>query len=256
MYKSLKRNFPITYNEKTTYDIKDNVSRLSITEEESGCIINYTRDYSGDWEALYVPFAIDYDVVKEDFDLAEIYGVVQHDIDKDGTIDVTVLCVIGFKGMTMPNTPYLIRAKNKGNQTIVLDDATICPTEQVTFDCSSFSTIYEFTGTYKKMSQMELITNADRMYTVTDGVLQKINLFKGVGAMRWYMIATPRNSASLNLPNSIGIMYIEDVITGVEQIGQPTTDNGQQSIYNLAGQRLNKMQKGINIVGGKKVMVK
>ena len=37
-----------------------------------------------------------------------------------------------------------------------------------------------------------------------------------------------------------------------------TIDNGQQTtegvIYNVAGQRLNKMQKGINIVNGKKIL--
>ena len=39
-----------------------------------------------------------------------------------------------------------------------------------------------------------------------------------------------------------------------------TIDNGQQTtegaIYNLAGQRMSKVQKGINIVNGKKIMVK
>ena len=35
-----------------------------------------------------------------------------------------------------------------------------------------------------------------------------------------------------------------------------STLNIEQPIYNAAGQRLNKMQKGINIVGTKKVIVK
>ena len=43
--------------------------------------------------------------------------------------------------------------------------------------------------------------------------------------------------------------------TSIRQI-----DNGElrmdNSIYNLVGQRLNKMQRGVNIVGGKKIMVK
>jgi hypothetical protein len=43
----------------------------------------------------------------------------------------------------------------------------------------------------------------------------------------------------------IGTMAIEDE--------QPTTDN---EVYNLAGQRMNKTQKGVNIVGGKKVIIK
>ena len=33
-------------------------------------------------------------------------------------------------------------------------------------------------------------------------------------------------------------------------------ESGDLRIYNLAGQRLGKMQRGINIVGGKKVIVK
>ena len=43
---------------------------------------------------------------------------------------------------------------------------------------------------------------------------------------------------------------------GIEEV--KTTDNGPQTtaIYNLAGQRLNKPQKGINITNGRKVLVK
>ena len=49
-----------------------------------------------------------------------------------------------------------------------------------------------------------------------------------------------------------------DGSTGIGTIdnGQMRTENGQSAIYNLAGQRLQKMQRGINIVNGKKVLVK
>ena len=36
--------------------------------------------------------------------------------------------------------------------------------------------------------------------------------------------------------------------------GQWTTDDKAVDIYNLAGQKLSTMQKGINIVNGKKVL--
>jgi hypothetical protein len=35
-----------------------------------------------------------------------------------------------------------------------------------------------------------------------------------------------------------------------------TPANSEPVIYNLSGQRLNSLQKGINIVNGKKVLVK
>ena len=45
----------------------------------------------------------------------------------------------------------------------------------------------------------------------------------------------------------------DDDATSLSSISSP---EGKECIYNLAGQRVNKMQKGINIVNGKKVMVK
>ena len=45
----------------------------------------------------------------------------------------------------------------------------------------------------------------------------------------------------------------EDDATGIETIENAVEDG---AIYNMAGQRLNKMQKGINIVNGKKILKK
>lgn len=48
--------------------------------------------------------------------------------------------------------------------------------------------------------------------------------------------------------------FLEDDATAIEMVnGQSSMDNGQP-IYNLAGQRLSKMQKGINIMNGKKIL--
>jgi hypothetical protein len=51
-------------------------------------------------------------------------------------------------------------------------------------------------------------------------------------------------------------MYINGIETGIGQIDneQLTIDNAH--IYNIAGQRLTKAQKGVNIINGKKVLVR
>ena len=46
--------------------------------------------------------------------------------------------------------------------------------------------------------------------------------------------------------------YREPIADGIEGIGH----EANAPIYNVAGQRLQKMQRGINIVGGKKILVK
>ena len=61
-----------------------------------------------------------------------------------------------------------------------------------------------------------------------------------------------------NEEESIYYNLVDGIPVGINEIegdSQLTADGGQ-GIYNLAGQRLRKMQKGINIVGGKKILVK
>ena len=48
--------------------------------------------------------------------------------------------------------------------------------------------------------------------------------------------------------------FVDDTETAIEDISEGNIVEG--AIYNLAGQRVNKTQKGIYIVNGKKVMVK
>ena len=52
-------------------------------------------------------------------------------------------------------------------------------------------------------------------------------------------------------PGVKAFLFDEDGATGIANV-EKTVENG--AIYNIAGQRLNKMQKGINIVNGKKVL--
>ena len=47
---------------------------------------------------------------------------------------------------------------------------------------------------------------------------------------------------------------IDDDADGISNLNETVNENA--AIYNVAGQRLQKMQKGINIVGGKKVLIK
>ena len=49
-------------------------------------------------------------------------------------------------------------------------------------------------------------------------------------------------------------IYGSVVIDGIGSV--PAVSEEEDAIYNVAGQRLSKMQKGVNIVGGKKILVK
>ena len=87
-------------------------------------------------------------------------------------------------------------------------------------------------------------------------VLQKID-----GIVGFYQVAegdqpiVNTNCAYLTAPGSkVKAFYFnEEDATGISSIdnGQLTIDN---AIYDLAGQRINKLQKGINIINGKKIL--
>jgi len=63
----------------------------------------------------------------------------------------------------------------------------------------------------------------------------------GTKVMNDWVVIGPDNQAT------------QDLITGVAS--PKSSPEGNDFIYNLAGQRLSRPQKGINIVGGKKVLI-
>ena len=93
-----------------------------------------------------------------------------------------------------------------------------------------------------------VVSSANGSYTLSDEATP-INMEDGENgiilgtqtAKQWALVSNERMSVE------------QAVITGVSPIGE--TEEGA-AIYNLSGQRLQKMQKGINIVGGRKVLIK
>ncbi len=67
-------------------------------------------------------------------------------------------------------------------------------------------------------------------------------------------IAIPAGKVYLQTSNAVKEFFpFADDETAIENVNGNVNGN-KGAIYNLAGQRLNKLQKGLNIVGGKKVM--
>lgn len=75
---------------------------------------------------------------------------------------------------------------------------------------------------------------------------------KKVAANRAY-ISIPQSESPSPAKDFITMPGFDDDPTGVNDVIGKTED-GRCEIYNLAGQRINKLQKGINIINGKKIM--
>ncbi|MCQ2293497.1 MAG: M6 family metalloprotease domain-containing protein [Bacteroidaceae bacterium] len=217
--------------------------------------LTYTRTFGNtSWQALYLPFSLSYDDWKDELDIADIYNIIQYDDDNNGSFDRTYLVILHkTSGQTLPNRPYLVRAKTAGTFTCTLNDVELQPAEDKTIDCSSTFYTYSFTGNYAPREGSVMIANGD--YALGGGELHKAASDAVLKAQRWYMHITPREGAPTLLPRAIGIIEHGEETEGIAL----TTDNRQQTTagFDITGRAVNAAngkQRGITIVNGKKVI--
>lgn len=212
--------------------------------------LTYTRTFNNTkWQALYVPFSMSYGEWKDDFDVAEINNFHEYDDDEDGMVDRTTLEVLYVKsGSTLPNMPYLIRAKQTGTKTITASNTSLYPTASNSIDCSSVRTKYTFTGTYTGVSGTEMYGNG--YYALAGGVLSHPSSSDvSLGTYRWYLKPESRtdNYTAPSRHIAVRVMGEEgEEVTGVAHLSVSTEP---AEYYNLRGEKVNPSQaSGICIV--------
>lgn len=245
-----------------TFTLTDGCKQLAIYEDIPMQTLTYKRSFSAanTWQALYVPFEMEYDDWKDNFDVAAISNFHEY-TDENGVTESIELEVRYVKGGKLrANTPYLIRAKAAGVQTIVLNDVTLMATESKSIDCSSTERRYTFTGTYDAIDGL----NTKDYIFLSGGRLSKTDSDAAVlKPMRWYLTiedyfsVTGNASPALAKPMMIR-MIDDDETTDIENISVVSSPlNAKASgIFSITGAKLTKLQRGINIVNGKKIVVK
>ena len=186
--------------------------------------ISYTRTFNNTaWQSLYIPFSLNYNDWKDDFEVAYINGIRQWDYDDNGTIDETIMDVIKIKsGSTTPNMPYLIKAKTTGEKTFSVSDATLYPAEENSVDCSTTIAKYTFTGTYNTIPSATMIAN--NYYGMGGGELVHSDGSNDLMPYRWYMKVESRNPSynASNAAKTITINVVgdeeEETTTGVKEL--------------------------------------
>lgn len=223
-----------------------------ITENKDCASITYTRTFNNtNWQALYVPFEIPYENIKDDFEVAYINDTRQYDRDDDGVKEETVIEAFKITSGTLEaNYPYLIRAKEAGEKTITVTDAILYATEENSIDCSSVYDKYTFTGTYSRMSSTELTG----CYALSGGVWQPIAEGATLGAFRFYLQVESR-SGSAQAAQSIKMRVIgEETDDEATSINDVEIVGNEPIVYDLAGRRVANPMKGVYIVNGKKML--
>lgn len=228
-------------------------------------IRTFSEDNVNNWNAIYVPFAIDVD--EERFDIAEIFNLCPiKDTNGDDVIDnnddkFLVLSIVKDRA-TVPNKPYLIRPKQAGEMKISIKDATIYPVlEEGKVTCSTTSTEYIVTGTYKGVT---INPNDGQYYMSSKGNLSyRTGSSYKVEANRWVMTTSAKgdySSETSDAKANIGIFVLgedEGDATAIANIlSGKSADLGT---YTVDGRKVTddgNLKAGIYIKNGKKIVIK
>ncbi len=205
---------------------------VAYTPEAGAGTVNLTRTFKTDaWNTFVVPFAISNDDLKaafgNDVEVAEFS-------DEGSEAAVTV----NFNTMATPaitaNKPVLLKTTNAG-PSFTFVNRTVAAGE-----VKAAGTYVDFVGTYAAST-----TVAEGNYFISADKLWKSTGATTLKGTRAYIDA--KNASSVKL-------FIGGIETAISEINGDAAEQG--AIFNLAGQRVNNAQKGIYIVGGKKVLVK
>ena len=128
------------------------------------------------------------------------------------------------------------------------------------FDVSKVTSMRFMFGSCRELITICCYGNWSTAPSLTDSYLMFSGCNKITGSQGSTLIDDGQLDATYARPDK-GKYYpgyfMAETMTGIKAIdnGQWTIDN-DGAIFNLAGQRLNKMQRGLNIVGGRKIVIK
>ena len=214
-------NVPVSIDENVDY----------AATEATSVDVTLARTIKADaWNTFVVPF---------DITNAELKAAFGNDVEvaefSDGGASADAVTV-SFTKMGTPaitaNKPVLLKSSTAGTSYSFTNRSVATGTTTIA------GTYVDFVGTYNAST-----TITEGNYFISGNKLWKSSGATTINGTRAYIDA--KNVASVRL-------FIDDVETGIEAINGVEAEDG--AIYNIAGQRLGKMQKGINIVNGKKII--
>ena len=246
-------NITLTDGEEYTLTADKTYDEVTFTKNFSTSLVNK-------WTALYVPFAIDIDDYADAFDIAEINAFRPYrDTNGDGVVndddDDMLIVTKVTTGTTLPNTPYLIRAKADGDVTIVPVDNKLYAAANGQKVCQTINGTYTFTG----LNSSVIATPANNYYYMSDGTISHRTTGETtIKPNRWYMTVSGATSTNAKPSFSIIVEGEEDQSTAVtvNEARKADTPSATYSVGGLHTSDTQAVPKGIYIQNRKKYIRK
>ena len=244
---------------ETLHIIDGELPEYLVQREAEVGTLTYSRTLPNtEWNALYLPVEIPVSSFGVDYEVAYFNDMHSYDRNRDGEIDELEMEIILIdEGTLHANHPYFIRATSDDAKDLelVLNDVTICETENTQLTCSSVYTKFDLNGSYAKKSAAEL----EGCYAIsTEGVWAPLADGTALNPFRFYLEITQLAGSPVKVSShalkSIRIrLNGQGDTTDIQEVPTTTTD---AAVYDLSGRRVVNPGKGVYIVNGKKVMMK
>jgi hypothetical protein len=224
-----------------TEDVTD---KVSFDEEKNNSVEDYDianvtiyRTVHQGYNTMILPFNLGVNQVKEVFgNESEVYNFSENSDDAEKT-------VVNFKkgdGSINANVPVLVKAPEDKIELVFKGVQVVAPEDEDEIFVEGKN--LDFVGSYRTIAKI-----AAGDYFLNAGKIYKSEGKTGMKAFRAYLRT---KSADVRAE-----LFIDGVATAIEAIDADNSVlNG--AIYNLAGQRVQKAQRGLYIVNGKKVVIK
>ena len=222
--------------DKLAEDVAYNEDDDNTIENKIIADVTMTRNIKAGYNSVVLPFTLTANQVAAAFGAnSEVYNFSENSDDAN---QVTVNFNKGDGSITA-NKPVLVKATAASTEQVFNGVQIVAPTT----DVKVAGTNVDFMGIYAPG------TVAAGNYFLSDNKLYKSTTGNGIKAFRAYIDA--KNVPAGGVKFFIGGQQF-DYETAVNGIEAAPAENG--AIYNIAGQRVSKAQKGIFIVNGKKVV--
>ena len=225
-------NFTVTIQPIITLDETENMA--STISANDGKIVNVTlhRKINKGFNSVVLPFDLNAAQVQTLF--GEDTKVYAYSEDSDDANNVTVKFKTVTDGTIAANQPVLVEATAASTENLI-SNVIITYEEEPKAEGRNI----DYVGLYAPAT----VPEGD--YFISKGAIYKSTGATSIKSFRAFL------KAKVEVDNVK--LFIGDVEDGISEV-ESGKQKVESAIYNLAGQRLQKMQKGINIVNGKKIM--
>lgn len=217
---------------------------FNLTEDKEGVSIVYKRTFSHDgWQVLYVPFDIPVSLTQDKFEVYSITGisdVVELEQVTNGTLTLNA------------HTPYIIKVHaDKVNEVLHISGAAATTLYKPADEpyTATYGGDYTITGTYTSKAiaagEEYVLTNGKWCQLTEKAVTDGKNI---LGAFRVYLTANGENT-----PSEVRFVINNSDATAIDEL-KVENGNVKAEVYDLSGRRVEKAEKGIFVVNGKKVV--